>query len=48
MSERESKSIKINPNLWKEVKLQAVKDDVTISGWVEDALKKKLEEGKAE
>lgn len=45
MSERVAKSVKIDPNLWKEVKLQAVKDETTISGWVEDALKRKLEEG---
>jgi hypothetical protein len=39
---RESTSIKVNPELWKEVKIEAIRRDIEISELVELALKKEL------
>lgn len=35
-------SIKINPDLWKEVKIQAIREELTISEALEEALKEWL------
>ena len=39
---RESTSIKIDPELWKEVKIEAIKRDIDVSELVELALRKEL------
>jgi hypothetical protein len=39
---RESTSIKVDPDLWKEVKIAAIRRDVEISDFVEYALKREL------
>lgn len=36
--ERETTSIKVKPDLWKEAKIEAVKHDKTVSELVEEAL----------
>jgi hypothetical protein len=35
---RESTSLKINPELWKEAKIQAIRDDMELSELVEKAI----------
>jgi len=35
-------SIKIDPNLWKEVKIEAIRRDLTVSDLFEQALKKEI------
>ena len=44
MSRREKvkTSIKIDPDLWKEVKIEAIKREITVSELLEEALKKEL------
>ncbi len=37
-----TKSIRIDPELWKEVKIQSTKEDKDISSFIEQALKKEL------
>jgi len=37
-----TKSIRINPELWKEVKIQSAKKEIDISSFIEQALKEKL------
>ena len=39
---RVTKSIKINPELWKEVKIHVAKTDTDISSFIEIAIKKSL------
>jgi hypothetical protein len=41
---RESTSIKIKPSKWKEAKIEAVKQDITVSELVEDAIDKWIRE----
>ncbi|OLD55834.1 hypothetical protein AUI46_03315 [archaeon 13_1_40CM_2_52_13] len=40
---RESTSLKINPELWKEAKIQAIRDDMELSQLVEKAILEYLE-----
>ena len=40
---RMSTSINIDPNLWDEVKISAIRKKVTVSEYFEEALKEKLE-----
>ncbi len=39
---RESTSIKMDPDLWKEAKIEAIKRDMDLSDLVESALRKEL------
>jgi hypothetical protein len=39
---REATSIKIDPVLWKEAKIEAIRRDIDLSDLVEDALRKEL------
>ncbi|KKM68971.1 hypothetical protein LCGC14_1455590 [marine sediment metagenome] len=39
---RVTKSIKINPELWREIKIHVAKIDTDISSFVESAIKKAL------
>jgi hypothetical protein len=39
---RVTTSIKIDPNLWKDAKIEAIKHDLDLSDFVENALKKEL------
>lgn len=41
-AKREYTSIRIDPNLWKEVKIEAIRQDMEVSSFVERALKKEL------
>ena len=41
-------SLKINPELWKEAKIQAIKHNMTLANLVEEALKEKIEKLKEE
>ena len=40
--ERVTKSLKIDPELWKEVKIHSAKNDIEISKYIEEAVKEKL------
>ncbi len=40
---RETTSLKIDPNLWKEAKIQAIRDDMELSELVEKAILEYLE-----
>jgi predicted transcriptional regulator len=40
---REATSIKVDPDLWKEVKIQAIREDVEMSEFMERALRRELE-----
>ena len=42
---KECISIKVNPDVWKQAKIQAIKEDITASKLVEKALKEKLRKG---
>ena len=42
MPKRKSTSIKIDPDLWKEVKIEAIRRDLEVSELVELALRKEL------
>jgi len=44
--QRESTSIKIKPSVWKEAKIEAVKQEITVSQLVEDAIDKWIREHK--
>ncbi|MGD0145858.1 MAG: hypothetical protein ABSB53_03280 [Nitrososphaerales archaeon] len=44
---REYTSIRIDPELWKEVKIQAIREDVEVSTLMERAIKRELERVKA-
>jgi predicted HicB family RNase H-like nuclease len=37
-AEREATSIKIRPNIWKEAKIEAIKQGITVSELVEEAI----------
>jgi hypothetical protein len=41
-TKRESTSIKIDPKLWKEAKIEAIRRDTDLSDLVENALRKEL------
>ena len=41
---REKTSIKIKPNVWQEAKIQAIKDCITVSELVEEAIEKYVKE----
>lgn len=41
---REATSIKIKPRLWKDAKIQAIKDSITVSALVEQAIEKYIKE----
>lgn len=43
---REATSIKIDPKLWKEAKIEAIRRDMGLSDLVEQALRKELKEEK--
>lgn len=38
--ERVSTSIRINPDVWKDAKIQAIKDETTVSEMLENAIRK--------
>ena len=40
---RDVTSIKVDPELWKEVKIQAIREDIEISVFMDRAIKKELE-----
>jgi hypothetical protein len=48
-AKRITTSIKIDPKLWKEAKIQAIQDEITVSelleGAIRDYIKRKKEEG---
>lgn len=39
---RETTSIKIDPELWKDVKIEAIREDMEVSDFVDRALRKEL------
>ncbi len=43
---REATSIKIDPDLWKEAKIEAIKRDIDLSDLVEESLRKELKRPK--
>ncbi len=43
---REATSIKVDPDLWKEAKIAAIKEDIDLSDLMERALKRELEKVK--
>jgi post-segregation antitoxin (ccd killing protein) len=43
---REATSIKIDPELWKQAKIEAINRDIDLSDLVEDALRKELNKDK--
>lgn len=52
MSERAKKhqyvtSIKVDPELWKEVKIQAIREDLEVSEFMERAIKRELDRVKS-
>jgi len=40
--EKKTTSIKINPDLWQEVKIYCIKNKIDISDWLEKIIKEKL------
>jgi hypothetical protein len=44
--QRETTSVKVKPDLWKEAKIEAVKQDKTVSELLEEALEAWLKEHK--
>jgi hypothetical protein len=44
---REATSIKVDPELWKEVKIQAIREDIEVSELMERALRRELGRVKA-
>lgn len=44
MTDRVTKSLKIDPELWKRAKLEAVKREIELSELVERAIRKELKE----
>lgn len=44
---RDVTSIKVDPELWKEVKIQAIREDIEVSELMERAIKRELEKVKA-
>lgn len=45
--ERVATSIKVDPDLWKEVRIQAIREDLEVSELVERALRRDLERVKS-
>ena len=45
---REATSIKIDPELWKEAKIEAIRREIDVSELVEHALRKELRSGNKE
>jgi hypothetical protein len=45
---RESTSLKIDPNLWKEAKIEAIRNDMELSELVEEAITEWLEKKELE
>ena len=43
---RTATSIKIKPNVWKDAKIQAIKNSITVSELVEQAIEKYIKEQK--
>jgi len=41
-----TKSFRVNPNLWKEVKIHVAKTEDDLSSFIESAIKEKLKEKK--
>ncbi len=41
---RESTSIKVDPDLWKDAKIEAIKRDMDLSDLVEEAIRRELKE----
>lgn len=41
--ERVSTSIRINPDVWKDAKIQAIRDETTVSEMLENAIRKYIE-----
>ena len=41
---REATSIKIKPKIWKDAKIEAIKESITVSKLVEDAIEKYIKE----
>lgn len=44
---RVATSIKVDPELWKEVRIQAIREDIEVSELMERALRRELERVKA-
>jgi hypothetical protein len=44
--EKITKSFRVSPDLWKEVKIHVAKGETDISSFIEDALKEKLKKEK--
>lgn len=47
-SGRETVSVRINPQLWKEARIYAIKNDKSVADLVEDALKKEIKNKKSD
>lgn len=43
MSQKEVKSLRVNPKIWRKAKAQAALEETTLGEFVEEALKEKLE-----
>lgn len=43
---REATSIKVDPDLWKEVKIQSIREDIEMSDFMERALRRELDRAK--
>lgn len=48
MDEKKKTSIKIDPEIWKEAKIEAIRRDMEVSNLVENCLKKELGLNKVE
>lgn len=44
--EKKTTSIKINPELWQEVKINCIKEQIDISDWLEKIIKNNLKKNK--
>ena len=44
--EKKTTSIKINPELWQEVKIYCIKQKIDISDWLEKIINKELKKSK--
>jgi predicted HicB family RNase H-like nuclease len=42
-TKRDATSIKIDPNVWKEAKIEAIKHDITLSSLLEEAIQEWIE-----
>lgn len=43
---RKTTSLKIEPELWKEVKIHCITKDIDISDWIENVIRKELKNRK--